>query len=163
MAILPIETGTDNPILRQKTQKVPKVTKDILKLLKDMEDTLKDEGGLGIAANQVGHALRMCLAKFNGKINVLINVEITWRGEKTDIVEEGCLSLPGIDIKVERPTEITIKYLNEKGEEQERKLSDVDARIVQHEVDHLDNILISDYQKHASLSTIDNQQSTFEL
>lgn len=128
-----------------------------------MEDTLKDEGGLGIAANQVGHALRMCLAKFNGKTNTLINVEITWRGEKTDIAEEGCLSLPGIDVKVERPTEITIKYLNEKGEEQERKLSDVDARIVQHEVDHLDNILITDYQQHASLSTIDNQQSTSEL
>jgi peptide deformylase len=105
----------------------------------------------------------MCLAKFNGKTNVLINVEITWRGEETDVVEEGCLSLPDINVKVERPTEITITYLNEKGEENERKLTGMDARIVQHEVDHLDNILITDYQQHASLSTIDNQQSTFDL
>jgi|TARA_Y100000310_G_scaffold183886_1_gene184037 peptide deformylase len=163
LAILPIQTGTDNPILRQKTEKIPKVTKEITKLIKDMEDTLKDENGLGIAANQVGQALRMCLAKFNGKTNVLINVEITWRGEETDVVEEGCLSLPDINVKVERPTEITITYLNEKGEENERKLTGMDARIVQHEVDHLDNILITDYQQHASLSTIDNQQSTFDL
>ena len=128
-----------------------------------MEDTLGDDGDLGIAAPQVGHSLRMCLAKFNEKTNVMINPEITWKGEETDIVEEGCLSLPGIDVKVERPTEITVTYLDIKGKEQERKFSKFDARIVQHEVDHLDNVLIVDYTQYASLSTINNQPSTSPL
>lgn len=116
-------------------------------MLKDMDDTLEDEGGLGIAAPQVGLSLRMCLAKFNGKTNIMINPDITWKGEETDEIEEGCLSLPGIDVKVERPLEIIVKYLDEKGHEQERKLSEYDARVVQHEVDHLDNVLIVDYLK----------------
>ncbi|MBU2213364.1 MAG: peptide deformylase [Patescibacteria group bacterium] len=142
---MPIQTGADNPILRKKTELIPKVTKDILKILKDMTDTLEDKGGLGIAAPQVGHSLRMCLAKFNEKTNVMINPQITWKGEETDVVEEGCLSLPGIDVKIERPTEITITYLDIKGKGQERKFIEFDARVVQHEVDHLDNVLITDH------------------
>lgn len=125
-----------------------------------MKDTVKDEGGVGIAAPQVGYSLRMCLATFNKKSNVMINPQITWKGKETDIVEEGCLSLPGVDVKIERPTEITITYLDIKGREQERKLSKYEARIVQHEIDHLDNVLIVDYVQHASLSTINNQPST---
>ncbi|MBU2259755.1 peptide deformylase, partial [Patescibacteria group bacterium] len=86
-----------------------------------------------------------CLAKFNEKTNVMINPQITWKGEETDVVEEGCLSLPGIDVKIERPTEITITYLDIKGKGQERKFIEFDARVVQHEVDHLDNVLITDH------------------
>ncbi|MCF7844375.1 MAG: peptide deformylase [Kiritimatiellales bacterium] len=146
MAALTIQTGADNPILRKKTELIPKVTKDILKMLKDMKDTMKEEGGIGIAAPQVGYSLRMCWSTFNGKCTAMINPEITWKGKETDIVEEGCLSLPGIDVKVERPTEITVRYLDIKGNEQERKLNGYDARVIQHEVDHLDNVLIVDYQ-----------------
>jgi len=110
-----------------------------------MKDTLEKETGLGLAAPQVGYAFRLCLAKFSGKTNVLINPQITWKSKETDTEEEGCLSLPGVTVKVARPTGIIVKYLNEKGTAEERKLEKFSARIVQHEVDHLDNILISDY------------------
>lgn len=145
MTVLPIVTGQDTEVLRTKTQQVPKVTKEIKKLIKDMQDTVVKAEGLGIAAPQIGKSLRLCLALFNGKMNPLINPEIIWKSEETSIMEEGCLSLPGQDVKVERPVEVTIRYLDEKGEEQERRLHDLDARVVQHEIDHLEGVLIVDY------------------
>ncbi|MBU0458613.1 peptide deformylase [Patescibacteria group bacterium] len=155
MTVLPIVTGSNNPLLRNKTERITKVTKEILKLIKNMKDTLKDEAGLGLAANQVGEPFRLCLAKFNDKTNVMINPDITWKSEETDNSDEGCLSLPGLTVKITRPIEITVVYLNEKGEEQERKLSGMDARIIQHEVDHLDNILICDYGEDDGKSAIE--------
>jgi len=151
LTILPIETGADNPILRKKTELVPKVTKEILKLLKDMEESMREEEGMGIAAPQVGVSLRVCLAMFNKKLTPMINPQITWKSKETDKVEEGCLSLPGVNVDVTRPTEITVKYLDARGKEQERRLEGVDARIVQHEIDHLNNVLIVDYVSSTSV------------
>ena len=145
MAALTIITGADNPILRAGTKDVPKVTKEIKKLIKDMYETVRDAEGGGLAAPQIGLNHRLCLAAINGKIIPLINPQITWKSEETDIAEEGCLSLPGLWLKVPRHTAITITYLDEKGKAQERKLTEWDARVAQHEVDHLDGILIVDY------------------
>ena len=145
MAILPIITGKDTEVLRTKTQKVPKATKEIKKLIRDMQDPVQKAEGLGLAAPQVNRSFRLCLAQFNGKMTPLINPEITWRSDETSVMEEGCLSLPGINKDVERSTEITVTYLDENGNEQERRLHDLDARVVQHEVDHLDGVLIVDY------------------
>jgi peptide deformylase len=140
-------TGADTPVLRTEGIKVPKVTKEILRLIKNMEETLEDEGGLGLAAPQIGESKQICLARFAGKLNVLINPEITWRSEETIMEEEGCLSLPKITVEVSRPREVAITYLNEKGEKQERHLIDMDARVVQHETDHLNGVMIVDYMK----------------
>jgi len=148
MSPLPILTGADNPILRSKTKNVPKVTKDILKFLKDMEDTLEKADGLGLAAPQVGSLHRLCLVKLNGKVIPLINPEISSRSADQEYAEEGCLSLPDIWVQVPRPVSIVVKYLNAKGQEQERMLDHIDARIVQHEVDHLEGKLILDYGPH---------------
>lgn len=147
MAKLPIVTGADTPVLRMKTKLVAKVTKDVTKLLRDMEDTLIAADGLGIAAPQVNESLRMCLAKIGNRITPLINPQITWKNAERAIAEEGCLSLPGQWADVPRATAIIVQYKNAKGEDQERKLTDMEARIVQHEVDHLDGILIVDYKK----------------
>lgn len=146
MPVLPIVTGEENEVLRAKAQKVPKVTKEILKLIKDMQATVKDAEGLGIAAPQIGKSLAVCLALFNGKMHPMINPEITWKSEETSTMEEGCLSLPKINVDVTRPTEVTVRYLDEKGVEQERRLHDLDARVVQHEVDHLNGVLIVDHR-----------------
>lgn len=145
MAVLPIIKGQDTPVLRTKTQQIPKVTKDIVKLLKNMRDTVKDAEGLGIAGPQVNVSKAICLAQFNGKMNAMINPEIVWKSDELSTMQEGCLSLPKIDVDVERPVEVIVKYLDEKGAEQERKLHDLDARVVQHEIDHLNGILIVDY------------------
>lgn len=145
MAVLPIVLGADTPILRAKTKKVPAVTKDILKLIKDMNATVKHAEGAGLAAPQVNRSERVCLALINGKMTPLINPDITWKSEETVKMEEGCLSLPGINVDVPRAVEVRLTYLNEKGEAQERHLHDFDARVVQHEVDHLDGVLMTDY------------------
>ena len=145
MAALPIVTGADTPVLRVKTAKVPKVTKDIAKLLKDMEDTVKAADGLGLAAPQIGQSLRLCLAKIGGKLTALVNPIVTWKSAETATAEEGCLSLPGLWRDVTRPTSIVVTFMDAKGKPQERKLADLDARVVQHEVDHLEGKLIVDY------------------
>lgn len=146
MTALRIITGTDTPILRSKTVQVPKVTKEIKKLIKDMYETVHEAKGGGLAATQIGLTHRLCLASINGKIIPLINPEITWKNEETDIEQEGCLSLPDLLVNVPRATAITLTYMDEKGKNQERKLIEWDARVIQHEVDHLDGVLIVDYQ-----------------
>lgn len=146
MAILPILKGADNPPLRKKTKEVPKVTKEVKKLLKDMHETVRDAEGAGLAAPQVSRTERVCLAMINGKMVPLINPKITKKSTETNVMEEGCLSLPGIWIDVPRSLEITLTYLDEKGEMQERKFKDFDARVVQHELDHLEGVLIMDYR-----------------
>ena len=114
--------------------------------MKNMHQTLKDsQNGVGLAGPQIGESLRLCLCLINGKMTPLINPDITWRSEETDTVEEGCLSLPGIWRNVTRPIAIKLEYQDESGQLQERRLEGMDARIVQHEVDHLDGILIVDY------------------
>lgn len=151
MATLPIVVGQDTPILRAKTKKVQTVTKEILKLLKDMEETTVAAQGAGIAAPQVGRFERLCIAAIGGKLTPLINPDITWRSEDMASAEEGCLSLPDVWIHVSRPTGIILRYETPEGKKRELKLSSLDARIVQHEVDHLEGILITDHRKQTVL------------
>lgn len=146
MPALPIITGPDNPMLRTKTKRVPKVSKDIQKLIRDMELTVKAADGLGLAAPQVNQSVRICLARLNGRMTPLVNPDIISKSIEKDIAEEGCLSLPNLYVNVPRSLSIVLRYQNAKGEEQERRLTDMEARIVQHEVDHLEGILIVDYK-----------------
>jgi peptide deformylase len=145
MAVLPIIMGEKNPVLRQKTKKVPRITKDILKLIDDMDATREHAVGAGIAAPQVGRSERLCIAMINKRAVPLINPFITRRSDKMETGEEGCLSLPDVWIQVPRSKEIDLQYQDAKGRKQELTLSDWDARVVQHEVDHLDGVLIVDY------------------
>ena len=148
MSVLPIVTGADTPILRQKTKPVAKVTKEIVKLLKDMQETTVAADGLGIAAPQVGHLERVCIVKIGGKLTPLINPDITSKSATEETAEEGCLSLPNVWVQVSRAESIVVKYTDTKGKEQERMLERLDARVVQHEVDHLEGKLIVDYGPH---------------
>lgn len=145
MAALKIVTGEEKKILRTKTKPVPAVTKEVQKMLKDMEAATIKADGLGLAAPQVGLDMRMCIARFNGRLTPMVNPQITWKSKITETAEEGCLSLPGVWIPVSRAVEIVVRYQTARGDEKELKLSDMDARVVQHETDHLDGILIVDY------------------
>lgn len=146
MPALPIIIGQDAPVLHVKTATVPKVTKEVLKLIRDMEETVKAADGLGLAAPQIGKSLRLCLVKLGSRFVPLVNPQITFHSKETDTAEEGCLSLPDIWLPVERATTIIVRYHDARGQEQERRLEGLEARIVQHEVDHLDGILITDHQ-----------------
>lgn len=146
MAVLPVVTGQDHPVLRRQAKVVAKVTKEIQKLIRDMHDTVRSEEGAGLAAPQVGRSERVCLALITGRMTPLINPVISWKSAEMETAEEGCLSLPGIVVAVPRAVAISVKYLDAKGKPQERKLRGFDARVVQHEVDHLEGVLIVDYQ-----------------
>ena len=151
--ILPIYTGTDNEMLRTVATPVKKITKKHLKLIKNMKDTLIDAKGLGLAAPQVGVTERILLANFQyGEkvgdkfvIVALINAVILKHSDEEVMGEEGCLSLPEIYGRVKRFKNIVVKFLDEKGTERILEFSDLNARIVQHEIDHLDGKLFVDY------------------
>lgn len=145
---LPITSGRDNKILRAKSAPVKKVTKKILKLLKDMEETMFLEEGVGIAAPQVGVNLHMAIMLLDGKKVVpIINPKIIEHSEKTDVEQEGCLSLRGEWGQIERYKEITIEFMNTKSEKITMKLKGFNARISQHEIDHLNGTLFVDHVK----------------
>ncbi len=143
---LTIETGEANETLRNKSKPIKTIDKKTTKLLKAMEKCMKKEKGVGLAAPQVGQNIRMVLVLLNNKNLVpMINPEITSHSSATDVGEEGCLSLPGQWGNVERYHEITVACQNEKGEKRTLKLEGFNARVVQHEIDHLDGILFTDY------------------
>ena len=145
MAVLPIITGKDTPVLRKKTEIIPKVTKEIKKLIKNMKDTVPAEKGAGLAAPQVGVSVRVSICMLDAKYEAIINPKILWKSEETTTDEEGCLSLPGLWLNIERHNEVILNYLDQKGKTHEKKYSGFDARVIQHEVDHLDGVLITDY------------------
>ena len=151
MAILPIEKGADNKILRTVSTKVPrtKIDKKMSKFLDDMKETMFKAEGIGLAAPQVSQNVRVVVCRFNNNsdhetIVDMINPEIIWKSDEKKVHEEGCLSLPGKWDDVARHTELTVKYLDRKGRECVLKLKGLNARIVQHEVDHIDAKLYID-------------------
>ncbi|MBN1258844.1 peptide deformylase [Candidatus Peregrinibacteria bacterium] len=142
---LKVETGTENKILRAKSRPAKTITRETLKFIKKMEETMMAEKGVGLAAPQVGKNERIIVALLNQKTIVpMINPEITAHSEEICLGEEGCLSLPGQWGNVRRFKEIIVKYKTPKNEERMMKLEDFNARIVQHEIDHLNGILFTD-------------------
>lgn len=149
MAVLKVETGEQNAILREKSMPVRKIDRTIQKLVKDMEVTMEVDNGCGLAAPQVGHHVRVIMVKMNQmsdqEFNIpMINPDIIFKSDETYIDEEGCLSIPGFFDVVERAVDIVVKFQDMKGREQMLKLTDLNARVVQHEIDHLDGVLFTD-------------------
>lgn len=149
MSILPVEKGPQNKILRTMSEPVKKVDKALKKLIKDMEETMFDLNGVGIAAPQVGVNLRLSLARLNVEtknelIVVLINPEIKSPSDETALMDEGCLSLPRRWGSTPRHTSLTVTFRNARWEEQTLHLEGFNARIIQHEVDHLNGGLFID-------------------
>jgi peptide deformylase len=145
--ILGITKGADNPILRAKSPRHEQVTKKTLKLLKDMEDSMKATNGVGIAAPQIGVNTRVVIITVNRnrKVFPMINPEILELSGENNEDTEGCLSLPGKWGPVERANEVKVKFTNTKDQEQIMVFTDFEARIVQHEVDHLNGKLFIDH------------------
>ena len=134
MAILPIRKEGD-PVLRQKAQPVPKVTKRIVKLLQDMEETMYAADGVGLAAPQVGVSERLIVVDVgDGPIHLVNPVLIAAEGSVVDV--EGCLSIPGVVGYVERAQKVVVDGLDMKGRPR-RVEARLAARALQHEIDHL--------------------------
>jgi peptide deformylase len=149
--MLKIETIKNNPVLRQRCQTVKEINKDLLGLIKKMQETLAVcENGIGLAAPQVGYNLRLFVISpdlaLDGKV-VFINPEITQSSPKKIIEEEGCLSLPGDWQELARCEKVTIKAMDENGLKFKLRAKGLLARLMQHEVDHLNGILFVDHLK----------------
>jgi len=149
MAILKIETGTQNDALRQISAPVRKVNKEIVKLIQNMTSTMNENSGCGLAAPQVGVLKRVIVVLLNQQTDQevllpMINPEIIFQSKQTYIDTEGCLSVPGYFDEVSRYENIIVKFLDKKGREQTLKLADLNARVVQHEIDHLNGVLFVD-------------------
>jgi peptide deformylase len=142
VALLEIITR-DNPRLRLKARRVPKVDDSVRRLMDDMVDTMLDAPGVGLAANQVDVQLRVIVMKVDNQLYSLANPEIV-RSSGEQIGYEGCLSVPGYIGEVARAEKVTIKALNRNGKEVRIKGEGLLARAIQHEIDHLDGVLFID-------------------
>lgn len=143
MSILDIRVLGD-PILRQATTPVVRITDDLRRLVADMFDTMHHARGIGLAAPQVGRSERLAIVQVDDQRLVLINPEVIERDGKAK-GEEGCLSIPDIYADVERPKTVTVRALDEHFAPYKVEASDLLARCIQHEIDHLDGKLFLDY------------------
>lgn len=143
MNILDIRVLGD-PVLRKATTPVEKITPEIRKLIGDMFDTMYAAEGIGLAAPQVGRTERVAVMDVEGQKFAFINPEII-ESEGSARGEEGCLSIPEIFGDVTRASRVIVRALNEKGEQIEAEGTELLARCMQHEIDHLDGKLFIDY------------------
>lgn len=156
MAILSIET-LNNPILRNKARPVTQFDEDLQRLIDDMIETMRDASGVGLAGPQVNQALRLTVVETmpetddegneiegSKELFVLVNPEIVWKSR--DFVDgvEGCLSIPGWVGEVNRHESIRVRAQDRRGKKIRIRLEGWTARIVQHEIDHLDGVLFID-------------------
>jgi peptide deformylase len=154
-----IRTGND-PVLREKARPVPIINKAIEKLLDDMAETMYDADGIGLAGNQIGIAKRIVVIDVGSGLIELVNPEIIDASEERSRAYEACLSLPGLRGPVTRPATVTVRYTDRQGETKEVQATELLARCVQHEVDHLDGILFTDYLQPYEVERVtDGKQS----
>lgn len=147
MAKLPILHFPD-PRLRTKAKPVAKVDDSIRQLIKDMFETMYEAPGIGLAATQVNHHIRLVVMDISEEKNqpmVFINPKVTPLTQEKAPYEEGCLSVPSVYDMVDRPTKVRVEALNEQGEAFELETDGLLAVCLQHELDHLEGKLFVDY------------------
>ena len=131
--------------LKIASRSVEEFDDELRDLVERMKRLMHDAHGLGLAANQVGVIRRVFVfTPSKDVVAAVVNPEIVERSEETDVAEEGCLSIQGVLVPVERPMRITLAGRDESGEDVRFELDDIYARAAQHEVDHLDGVLIID-------------------
>ena len=135
-----------DPVLRSKARPIEVFDDALRKEIARMGALMHDSLGIGLAATQVG-ALRRVLVyrvEHDSPVNALVNPEIEWSGREKEWMEEGCLSLPGVHVDVERPVRVRVSAQDAGGEPILIEAAGLEARVIQHEIDHLDGVLILD-------------------
>lgn len=135
-----------DPVLRTRARPVERFDDELATEVERMGLLMSDALGVGLAATQVGilHRLLVYRVGPDGPVAALANPEIEWRGKETEALEEGCLSLPGVHLDVERPIHVRVRGRDQTGEPVLVEASGLEARVIQHEIDHLDGVLILD-------------------
>lgn len=132
-------------VLRQKAEPVAEVNDEIRQLINDMYETMEAADGVGLAGPQVGRSLRLFVAKADDDVRrAFINPQLIATSEEIGDYDEGCLSLPQVYETIRRPLRVTVQALNEQGKPFTIEADGLLARIIQHEIDHLNGILFID-------------------
>ena len=140
-----------NPVLRQKANRLKNIQKEDINIANKMMEVMIKAPGVGLAANQVGILKQIVTINFEDKERnkqsnyILFNPSIIKYSKETVVMEEGCLSLPEQYAEIERPKEIVVEYINENKKTIRKKADGYEARILQHEIDHLSGKLFVDY------------------
>jgi peptide deformylase len=149
-----------DPVLRTKARPVGKFDAALRSEIERMGELMGDALGVGLAATQVGvlHRVLVYRVQQQAPVSALINPEVEWIGKETETMEEGCLSLPGVLVDVDRAVHVRVRALDEGGEPILIEASGLEARVIQHEIDHLDGVLILDRtsrdQRKAAIRTL---------
>lgn len=141
-----------DPVLKTEAKQVQTVGTDIQKQLDRMLQTMYDAPGIGLAANQVGLLNRVIVMDLADREEgehadpwFMVNPEVIWESEEMSVMQEGCLSIPQQFADVERPAQVRVKYLDYDGKQAEMEASGLLSHCVQHEIDHLNGVLFTDY------------------
>lgn len=153
--MIPIVTGEHQEVLRRHATRVADpTTSEMRALIPEMIEIMKAANGVGLAAPQIGKSISLAVIEINGIISVYFNPKIIVKSEEKVIFEEGCLSLPGEFFPIERSEKITIKYDDTTGKSRKLTATGFLAIVLQHEIDHLEGILIIDrYRKQKNKNT----------
>ncbi len=135
-----------DPALKTAARPIERFDDELRREVHRMEHLMDDALGIGLAAPQVGISHRLLLYRVvqGGPLGVLINPVLEWSSKEDEWMEEGCLSLPAVHVDVERPVHVRVRALDETGAELLVEASGLEARVIQHEMDHLDGVLILD-------------------
>ena len=156
-----------DPVLREVAAPVTEITRELRAVMDEMVGMMEEQNGAGLAAPQVGISQRFLVMKDlkkqkePGEVLRMLNPVIVAKSMQTAVLEEGCLSVLGprgpVFADVERPAAVVVRFTDENGRAQEREFNGFAARIVQHEIDHLDGILFLDYLSSAKREMVMNK------
>ena len=135
-----------DPVLRSRARPVEVFDGALLDEVRRMGELMNDALGIGLAATQLGvmHRVLVYRVEPDAPLAALVNPELEWSGDEAETLEEGCLSLPNVGVDVERPIHVRVRALDEHGAPLTIEASGLEARVIQHEVDHLYGVLILD-------------------
>jgi peptide deformylase len=135
-----------DPVLKSRARPVERFDEELRAEIGRMGQIMADSLGVGLAATQVGRLQRVLVYRVEpgSPIVAVVNPEVEWRGDELETLEEGCLSLPSVMVDVERPVHVRVRAQDEHGEAVTIEASGLEARVIQHELDHLDGVLILD-------------------
>ncbi len=135
-----------DPVLRATALSVDRFDEKLKAEIERMGELMHDALGIGLAATQLGvlHRVLVYRVLVEDPVTALVNPTLEWTSEEQEVVEEGCLSLPGVHVEVERPARVRVRAQDEAGAALEIEAEGLQARVIQHEIDHLDGVLILD-------------------
>ena len=135
-----------DPVLKSRARPVEHFDDALVREIGRMGQVMHDSLGIGLAATQVGvmHRVLVYRVERDAPIAAVVNPELEWSSEESEEMEEGCLSLPGVGVDVDRPVHVRVRARDERGEAILIEASGLEARVLQHEIDHLDGVLILD-------------------